>query len=466
MWCEQFNRSDFADLLGRSEQRISPSLPLAAQYPLSPPHRDSLWAVWPNGSETSSALPVLLIVDDGSLTDFLAWTTTFFAGFRPFTSFFRVLPWSLFEASREIGITPSLGEMEGVCIGAILGEALTEARTRAVFDTLSIQGFASTYSHAMTRALALRHINSVLDSIGECWGTARELTGQSERTLPLEQLADIWCVIRSLQRNSAPFSMRHELEIISNAIQQLRLRGELESQTWEALSDSKADYFALRREMSDRKERRVELFEKITAELSTNTGNVVAHGFVCGHLASLISEGTLSHADLLFPLLEKIPNAVLWYGICAGLSPSTKLQSDKGGLGRRLLRDLLRADSLLERPQADISIDELEVFFNSDNSPARFVQQGSSSLSVELVPAVTLPLRWPLKRTVTAAPSGFAELDMDVTVATLGQLGSSLEKARKLYDALSSQLQKEQPKEPQQTARKPKRNRRYYGGRG
>src|SRR5436190_16871577 len=84
-------------------------------------------------------------------------------------------------------------------------------------------------------------------------------------------------------------------------------------------------------------------------------------GFLCGYLASCLHPGSLEYVDLVTSHLSGLPTLMLWYGVCAGLHPQSSVLSEFGGLGRRLLRDVLRREHILDRPDCDLAFDELQV---------------------------------------------------------------------------------------------------------
>lgn len=461
MWHKTLSRVEFADLLGNLDKRANPPSPDGINLEAAP-SADSVVVFWSNASPPQRFSPILVVVADNSLRDFLAWAATFFGSFRPFTSFCRVLPWSLVSnltTRSEI----SLDDLETVCVGAVMGEALTEARTRTVFDTLSIQAFASTYSFAMSRAWALHHSDVILQRIPENWTIARELTEQPKRKLPLRDLTDVWAVIRVLSSSShRPNDMDFELNLIARACRELRDQREIDAITWDQLNTDKIGYRQMRRDMSGPREERVRFFERFVEDL--RPGNSRASSFCCGYLASLISEGSLDHIDLLFRHLDQLPTAAIWYAVCGGLSPSSKLMSDKGGLGRRLLREIEAPGSVSHPPQADIAVDELRVLFSSDNRPPPFIRRNINSISVEVAPAVQVSLRWSsTQRGDSSAATSAANGELAVTLSVLQQMGESLEKTLAIYKGIMAHFRQAEPRENPPTSRKSKRRSTFFG---
>ena len=87
-------------------------------------------------------------------------------------------------------------------------------------------------------------------------------------------------------------------------------------------------------------------------------------------------------------LESRVPGVHLWYGFCAGLYKKNSLQSFSGGLGRRIVRDLERNDSVYARPYCDIAISELEVLMGADKR-FDFKLGLPGTIEIELAPCIT-----------------------------------------------------------------------------
>jgi hypothetical protein len=120
-------------------------------------------------------------------------------------------------------------------------------------------------------------------------------------------------------------------------------------------------------------------------------------GFRLGYLASRMDPGSFAHARLLGKVLKRCPSALLWYGLCAGLSGGSALLNEFGGVGRRVLRELLVPDALVGRPRTDIAFEELDLLLEAHRSPRPedgFPTGSPSSLSVELALGVSTTVGW------------------------------------------------------------------------
>jgi hypothetical protein len=393
------NRSDFTSLLGEvngKRQRVPESL--RHGKPQNSPTKGELCVCWDDQPSQEDALPVIIVTSDNELNDFLAWAVAFLPMFRPLTCFFRVIPWTLFTLIDERKPIEHL-ENTSVLIGAILGEALTNATTRGFMDSLPLTAFESTYSWVMSRSLAVGLNPKILSYVSEAWHTMRDLSGQTNRKIPPESLERVWAVLLRLTgKDHQPRSNTtrdNPLGLIEEACLEIQQSGRISSFNWDRLSEGRISNSAIADSMSSTKESRVETFESAVKNLLRMQSGEFATSFLVGYLASLVSGGSLEHSQLIIPLQGELPTAMLWYGVCAGLLPETRILSDNSHLGLRIVRLLKRKEALVSPTYCDISLAELEVVLRGEPRSRSFRQLQASSLRVELAPMVTAVMRSP-----------------------------------------------------------------------
>lgn len=188
--------------------------------------------------------------------------------------------------------------------------------------------------------------------------------------------------------------MSDNLEALTETCREIQTGGIVSSSLWHKLSGGRINNLSLVDSMRASKEKRVEVFESIARSLVNEAPDPLLASFLVGYLANLVSDGSLEHAHLVFPLQDRLPTAMLRYGICAGLSPQNRVQSDYNHLGLRIQRSLCRSESLLSIPSCDISIHELIVLLRGDPRARGFRQTHSSLLRVEIAPLVTTVVKW------------------------------------------------------------------------
>ncbi|MFL6388684.1 MAG: hypothetical protein ACJ71U_14470 [Terriglobales bacterium] len=186
-------------------------------------------------------------------------------------------------------------------------------------------------------------------------------------------------------------------ESILDACSDLFLKGELDSRRLYALDSEIPGISDLAERIRGPREDRVLALERMAENLRTRSagGNPITLAFAVGYLASQVGPGTLDHLHLLKPYLNLFPGVLLWYGLCAGLHGKSTVASHAGGLGRRVLRDLLLKETFLDKPTCDIAISELRVMTTKFRGSPEFLTNSHSQLEVEIVPCVKTVMRWP-----------------------------------------------------------------------
>jgi hypothetical protein len=351
-------------------------------------------------------MPRIIAVRTGQVRDFLAWVWTYLPEFRPLTAYARVLEIDEFEHLGKTLEKPSLAGLEEASLGLILTEAVTYMdRTPERHANITPLTCASTFSCAMARALALsgrRELNGSYQSIMDRWLKARSLTKQRPLRLDVKELAMPWKLLLHLYHEGD--SSGHENQEMPGEVYRTCLdlfRGsEVGPDTWDLLSRKHSRLSAARSEMQGPRERRVMFFEDCVLWLAKGRGeDLDLASFLCGFLASQIGPGTLDYIPLLTPHLDQFPTAVIWYGLCSGLQHRGSLYAFSFGLGRRILREVLRKEILLDSPQSDIALSELEAMTANDSLAAEFRTGAQGLLEIEIAPLVTTTVRWPPKQT-------------------------------------------------------------------
>jgi hypothetical protein len=314
---------------------------------------------------------------------------------------------------------------------------MTNATGRGFIESLPLTAYESTYSFAISRALLIGLNQKVLQYVSDGWHDARQFTEQPTRKMPPEALEAVWSVVLRLTREkrggAANATGDERISLIEEACREIRNAGGISSLNWHRLSGNRISNSAIADSMRSTKEHRVETFEEAVKTLSKDVSDEICTSFLVGYLASLVSDGSLEHGHLVFPLQDRLPTAMLWYGICAGLLPKSRVRTDHNHLGLRILRSLKRNHGLLSLPRCDISLAELEVLLRGDTRSRSFRQTHASFLRVEIAPMVTTVLRWPGRQASGGGQLGLFSADER-------QLSLEGERLRELVAALRGSL--------------------------
>jgi len=396
MQCSRLSRIEFGALLTERKPGQEDFPNFRQDQPESPPLKSEMWVCWSVDKNRADELPRIVVVADEVLEDFFAWAITFLPNYRPLTSFLRVLPWSVFSELQKRK-APRVFENRSVLIGLILGETLTNATGRGFIESLPLTAFESTYSYAIGRAIALGFDDFLLPYISAGWQSARKFGEQRGRRMSPEFLESVWGVVLLLagdrSSNRGVFRQTERIGELLQACEEISARGQLSTSALERLSLGRISPLLFVDAMRLPREQRVVAFERAMQDLATSPTSEPGINFVVGYLASLVGDGSLEHAHLVFPLQAQFPTAMLWYGICAALPPTTRVLLDYGHLGLRILRLLDRKDDILDTPYCDISLSELEIMIRGEPRSRSFRQAHASFLRVELAPCITTVIR-------------------------------------------------------------------------
>ncbi len=113
---------------------------------------DDILLVWQESPVGIFTLPRAVIVAEESMSDFLAWVSTYFRHIRPFTAHCRVLTPSFAQLFTPPISSLSIPDMGSAHIGLILAEGISYSIGRADLNRLPLSAFARTLSFAFTES--------------------------------------------------------------------------------------------------------------------------------------------------------------------------------------------------------------------------------------------------------------------------------------------------------------------------
>jgi hypothetical protein len=398
MWTCSLTRRQFAEFLRSKGDQYREGREVSSIEEVPYLGTEQIGLLWPRNPENDLRIPTVLLVDGERTRDFFAWALTYLPELRPLTALSRIMPQATAQVYASHRADQFSGALQSGCLGLILGEALSYSTASGGIRHISPSGCASTYSFAMTSALAHGLPEADIDDFGRRWSSVRTLTKQPIRVPSAEQLGLPWSVLRSVVSGTDLRRPRDDQPmVIADACQELLNHGEIRSTAlWDGGVGEPASLWDQRRTQT--REERVALFETtargLTMERNTNAPLVE---FRLAYLAAQISPGTLEHYALLMPHLQLYPVILPWYGLIAGLVAWNQGLKLGGGLGMRVLRDAQQCGGWLERPTCDVALIELEILLGADNPQSDLRVGAQSQLSVELAPGANTHVRWPPK---------------------------------------------------------------------
>lgn len=380
MWYKACSRQDLVDLFERdgsseitayksegfTELRVEPSRPVA---------------FWKDDPRQGSSIPTGVVVPSNELRDFIAWVATY-VSLRPFTAYCRIIESETIEYFPQMG-EPSLGQFENCYLGIILAECARKSRTLEGVKRLSPAEFEGALSFALARSVALGPGASLFGRIEAQWKKARALTSPREDSNETRLLLRLCRIASALDK---PNLSNNDDEIILDCAHDIARFGEIQGNDWARLTSDHLQLRSVSEIQKLRREERVQLLRRVV-DSSLPTRDPLLP-FAIGYLGSTVAPGTFDHYGIMHELEARIAGVLLWYGFCAGLYRKSSLQSFSGGVGRRVVRDLERNDSIFARPYCDISVSELEVLLSADKR-FDFKIGLPGTIEIELAPCIT-----------------------------------------------------------------------------
>ncbi|MGD0277843.1 MAG: hypothetical protein ABSC11_00900 [Smithella sp.] len=392
----QVDRRDFGDLISE-ENILRLHMETVSEIDfIRSPVKDEIIAVWSLNPHETDQLPEVLICKDGTQNDWAAWITTFAAKIRPFSAYMRLVTYT--EFLQTIGRAPAPYNEQFIwpTTGLILGEALgASGLPDKVLGTLSATAFLSTLTFVMFRTATLYPDYQEWSHLVEMWKSVREITKQKTRTINELSIARIFMIVmnamgttsayKNLTQNDAEVSeaCRYILRMTPHNITNV-LDNKIFSTTENMMYGSRED--------------RVRAFEEFVRRIDNiSVPNAEVMSFMLGYLASRIAPGTIKHTSMLYPVSNRYPTAILWYGFCAGVieGESSLLRNNERHnvdfplSARRVIRELFRAESMWGFPVCDIGYLELMALSRTDGDPLDgLIRTTQGSVIVELLPGV------------------------------------------------------------------------------
>ncbi|WP_143195801.1 hypothetical protein [Archangium sp. Cb G35] len=391
MFAQQFQRATLIDLIGGKRRANAARLPNLrhASGMVYPGTSVAIWSTDP--TETANVLPHLIVTPDGEAQALLSWIMTYAPALRPFTAYCRIIELEEFNARARAWREPVLSRVDTSIVGGIIGEILSYqfASERLARGDLTASAFQSSLLYALAREHALCGAAMPAADLAQRWLRSRSLTQQPNRGVPADDIAEIAMFLQGLTKEPAT-APRSRDDLFSRLGRELFEGGAVLDTLIPGVNED-----AL---ISGTREERVVAFERISKSLAASDAPSQEGSFMVGYIASRIFPGSLRHASLVTPLLERFKTSLIWFGVCAGFQPETHVLDEYGGIGRRTLRDLLMPEALVGSPQCDIAIMELDALLTGDRRIEDFTHGNPYYLVVELAPGVYSSVNWPTKR--------------------------------------------------------------------
>lgn len=336
-------------------------------------------------------LPTIVVPADDDIESFFADVATYFPERTPVSAFMHVLRETSrhsFRASihaKDISGKRSLS----VLIGLILGDALSAQRTAG--NTALLPSYSSckrTLAYCIARAIVL-YPELSSQEISERWIRIRGLSGMDASTDAAE--STIWAI--NLITGPSPqvddSKIRGFMKTLGLYLRNQAHREQI-TESLISLYPSIAQSAPL---LNGAFEKRIDAFSAIVGAVRQESKGSGLDSICIAYFCDLILPGSMAHSALIDRLLAEMPDGLLWYGLFAGSSKEFSLTSSVGGVGQKILRDLVAPFDLTQRPTCDISFDEYEVLSRVPLRSELLKPTQAKALLVSLYPGVEIYVR-------------------------------------------------------------------------
>jgi len=395
-------RTDLPQALKGGDDVIRQSIYLGDIYDLG--KGDIGVGFWGDESRT----PDFVVVNNESTKEFLAWVRAYVPAASPLSQWCRVV--AVKDISDFLSIDPvndGLGRTSAAWAGAIIGECIAQTGREDARTALNVLACRSTYSFAAARTLAIwgdRYSwGEITDQIDLC----HSVLSHAPRRLEPKLLFYVWDVLRGMGRAS---TYMRDLEsdqklLLSRCCYEVAQNGTLSDQSVKLISAIYPDAISLGALDELSAEQCLLLLRAIISNVVLEDDSKRIFEFVVGYVASKIGGGW-RNIDALADAAGVAPLAPVWFGVLHMLIDGEIYGANFEGLARLVMRELTTHFHKMERPQCDISLDELRVIQPSNvEFKSSFRTEYSRVAQVELLPGVTTSVSFEPRREQPRSPN-------------------------------------------------------------
>lgn len=318
-------------------------------------------------SDDRRQLPLVVISEASDTEDLFATVATYYAAQSPLTAQVHVLSSEIRQCfdSLDSSVTPDsslLSRRQLALLGACLGETTLVALGSNEGQALpSYSACRRSLGFTVARALALYPTFDISTAIDR-WSRLRQLTGLSVSSA---SVSTIRLLLSALNATSQDTKVKPLPPALREALVSYLTNDQPDVVMEDAILEVYPGVRDVYRQLDGPFDARMSAFlssvEGIQSYGQGADADSLAVAFVCNKILS----GSFSHTRVLLRLVDFFPSALVWYGVFSTTSTGFEIRSFGNGLLAKLWRDLNQSFSFEQRPQCDISLDELEVLMRA-----------------------------------------------------------------------------------------------------
>lgn len=365
--------------------KFSPSSIPLTKLRMKRPLDDEIALVF--GDESDGTESPIIVVPKESLLEFYAFVGTYVEQYKPFSAYFRVLP---YETLLELTSIKRTSEPNRFPLEKIIGVAITEVyaqsrgRLKAI-DKISVSAAEATLSTTLAEAIQQGYSSDQLPEITDRWEAVRRLERADELYLKSEKILEVWQIISDATSSFASKNSNKNQRAIVNA---LKKSYDLKENIVDCLASLARELPNLDERlyrMTRSREERVKVSNEILPLIWHSDLDILLKEFLSGAILSMIGNGSLLQLPALDMLLKQSPATALWFGVFSSLQRNNDVMTAGNCLGRRLVRDMHKISNVFSRIEYDISVEELMVMRGEGTKGASYRTAQPTSVKVGLI---------------------------------------------------------------------------------
>lgn len=391
-------------------------------------------------------LPLVVMPAELDQDDFFATVATYYQSQSPLTAYIHVLGKDLAKCFNptEPDIVPdsrSLNRGQVARLGACLGEtALVALSSAEGVVTPSYSACKRSLGYALARSVAL-YPSFNADLVVERWVRLRRLTGLAVSQVAVRAVRSVHAAAGIATGESDDDTLAVPLRsALATYITESDARDPLQHvilQCYPGLS-------SIALGIDGPFDARMSVFLKVVEEIQRSTRGAETDSFAVGYFCNRILPGSFAHSKVLTRLVEFFPSALIWYGTFCSTSPGFDTRHFGSGLFAKLGRDITQPFSFAQRPQCDLSLDELEVLMRATVRADAIKPIQQKIAAVALLPGLNVFSRFMPDEDAQAGREALSTRD-GVTDERLTRATQLLNEAVALMRELSSAQERRSP---------------------
>lgn len=275
------------------------------------PAKDGCILVWL--SEQQALIPDLIVVEDGELQTFLAWTMTYVPQLCPLTALVRVVEHGVAAKEMKVAASKSIKSSDrGIkflrgCLGLVNAEVVAAYRGSFAPYSAGLTPYLSSLSWLTLQVLHLKSDQSVW-KIFEAWDETRQLLKASCLDYS-PRIEEVWEIVAHDEFDRDPERSRQ--------VQQIRefLSAVADGRESESIFEFTQEHAkAIQAVRTGPLEARMDVFRKLLHALDDKVDAPPINAVLIGYALSQISQGSFSHIGVLGPGRVLDVRPLLWYG--------------------------------------------------------------------------------------------------------------------------------------------------------